>query len=70
MTWPAGGKADTPRPRVVQSLNALRTHDDLAGVRDAKALELLPESERTEWQRLWADVASLLGQLEDKPAGP
>jgi serine/threonine-protein kinase len=32
-------------------------HDpDLEGVRDAKALEVLPEKERRAWQALWAEV--------------
>jgi hypothetical protein len=36
-------------------------HDaDLAGVRDAAALAKLPDAERAEWQKLWADVDALL----------
>jgi tetratricopeptide (TPR) repeat protein len=33
---------------------------DLAGLRDAAALQKLPPSERTDWQRLWTDLAALL----------
>lgn len=37
------------------------THDpDLAGVRDAQALEALPEAERADWRALWAEVDGLL----------
>jgi hypothetical protein len=32
---------------------------DLAGVRDQDALEMLPEAERQQWQKLWVDVAEL-----------
>jgi len=39
---------------------------DLAGVRDAVALEKLPESERAEWKKLWADVEELLKKVEPK----
>jgi hypothetical protein len=33
---------------------------DLAGVRDPAALANLPEAERLEWQKLWADVDATL----------
>jgi tetratricopeptide (TPR) repeat protein len=33
---------------------------DLAGVRDAKALQALPEAERAAWRALWAEVDRLL----------
>jgi hypothetical protein len=39
---------------------------DLAGVRDAPALASLPEAERGEWQRLWADVQALLDKAGGK----
>ena len=32
---------------------------DLVGLRDAAALAKLPEAERAEWQKLWAEVESL-----------
>jgi tetratricopeptide (TPR) repeat protein len=41
-------------------LRSWQTDDALAGVRDAAPLAKLPEDERKEWQRLWADVAALL----------
>ena len=40
-------------------LSDWQTDPALAGVRDAAALAKLPEAERKEWQRLWADVAAL-----------
>jgi hypothetical protein len=33
---------------------------DLAGVREAAALEKLPDDQRKQWKKLWADVAALL----------
>jgi tetratricopeptide (TPR) repeat protein len=33
---------------------------DLAGVRDRAALDRLPEAERKQWLKLWADVSALL----------
>ncbi|MDG3005916.1 protein kinase domain-containing protein [Paludisphaera mucosa] len=40
-------------------LSDWQTDPALAGVRDATALATLPEAERKEWHRLWADVATL-----------
>jgi hypothetical protein len=39
---------------------------DLAGVRDAAALEKLPAEERAACAKLWADVAALLKKAEGK----
>jgi serine/threonine-protein kinase len=33
---------------------------DLAGVRDEKALSVLPADERNAWEKLWAEVAALI----------
>ena len=33
---------------------------DLAGPRDAAALEKLPDAEHAEWKKLWAEVEELL----------
>ena len=35
---------------------------DLAGLRDAKALEKLPAEERTVWRKFWEEVATLTGK--------
>jgi tetratricopeptide (TPR) repeat protein len=42
------------------SLFGWQTAPALAGVRDGAALAKLPDAEREQWQRLWADVAALL----------
>jgi hypothetical protein len=41
-------------------LTFCRNDAELASLRDPKALQLLPEPERTAWQRYWADVHDLL----------
>jgi hypothetical protein len=38
---------------------------DLTGVRDPKALEKLPQDERTPWQKLWKDVGTLLAKTQE-----
>ena len=43
------------------SLSGWQTDPALAGVRDGAALTKLPDAEREQWQRLWADVAARLG---------
>jgi tetratricopeptide (TPR) repeat protein len=48
------------RPAVRQRLSFWLRDDNLATVRDAKALAALPEQERKEWQQLWEEVAALL----------
>ncbi len=50
---------------VQQTLSHWKEDTDLAGVRDAAALEKLPESERADWQKLWADVDALLKKVSD-----
>jgi tetratricopeptide (TPR) repeat protein len=42
------------------SLSGWQSDPALAGVRDGAALTKLPDAERQQWQRLWADVAALL----------
>ena len=42
------------------ALTTWRTDTDLAGVRDPAALAKLPDAEREEWRRLWADVEASL----------
>ncbi len=38
----------------------------LAGVRDAAALATLPKEEQEAWRKLWADVAAVLKQVNEK----
>jgi len=45
---------------VAQALKHWQVDIDLAGIREAKALGALPESERALWRTLWAGVAALL----------
>jgi hypothetical protein len=43
---------------------------EFGGVRGAEALAKLPEAERQQWQKLWADVAETLRRAADKPPQP
>jgi hypothetical protein len=54
-----------PRARAVQAVHHWKEDPDLAGVRDADALDKLPEAERAEWRKLWADVDALLSKVGD-----
>jgi tetratricopeptide (TPR) repeat protein/tRNA A-37 threonylcarbamoyl transferase component Bud32 len=54
------------RAMVVQVLKHWQEDADLAGVRDKSALEKLPDAERAEWEKLWADVAALLEVAQEK----
>jgi len=47
-------------PHAVNALTLWREDHDLADVRDPNALMKLPEAERQEWQKLWADLDALL----------
>jgi tetratricopeptide (TPR) repeat protein len=49
------------RDAVRQTLQHWKADPDLAGVREPKALEALPEAERVDWRDLWAEVDRLLG---------
>jgi tetratricopeptide (TPR) repeat protein/tRNA A-37 threonylcarbamoyl transferase component Bud32 len=51
------------RPKVRQALEHWRKDADLAGVRDADALAKLPEAERADWQKFWAEVGALLKRV-------
>jgi hypothetical protein len=51
---------------VVQLLQQRKLDADLAGVRDPLALEKLPEAERQDWQKLWADVDALVKKTQPK----
>jgi tetratricopeptide (TPR) repeat protein len=48
------------RPAIAQTLRQWKHDGDLAGIRDAAALDRLPEAERKQWQAFWADVEALL----------
>jgi len=48
------------RSAVQQTLRHWQKDTDLAGLRDPTALAKLPEAERAEWHKLWADVEETL----------
>jgi tetratricopeptide (TPR) repeat protein len=50
------------RPVVRQRMQHWLGDTDFAGVRDPQALAKLPETERQEWQKLWADVNELFAK--------
>ena len=49
-----------------QSLMPWQEDSDLANVRDAAALDKLPETERDEWKKLWVDVEEQLKKVGAK----
>jgi eukaryotic-like serine/threonine-protein kinase len=60
----SAGKAG---PAIAQRMQHRLQDTDLAVVRGEEALAKLPEAERREWQKLWADVAVMLAQTQEKP---
>jgi hypothetical protein len=64
--WSKALDSADPKARgtVALSLRHWKEDSDLAGVRGGDALATLPESERTEWQALWADVDALLKKTQ------
>jgi hypothetical protein len=58
------GKPDD-RDAAQRTLKHWQKDTDLAGLRDATALAMLPTDERAACERLWADVAALLKKAED-----
>jgi hypothetical protein len=45
-----------------KTLQLWQNDADLGGVRSPDALAKLPEAERDEWRKLWAEVEALLGK--------
>jgi tetratricopeptide (TPR) repeat protein/serine/threonine protein kinase len=60
--WAKREASGAPAARaVVQAkLRHWQEDPDLAGVRDAAALDKMPEAERAEWKKLWAEAEELL----------
>jgi tetratricopeptide (TPR) repeat protein len=52
------------REAIAKTLRSWRTDVAFTGVRDAKALAGLPEQERADWQKLWAEVEALLNKTQ------
>jgi serine/threonine-protein kinase len=61
----------TPKERTAAAkrLRDWQADSDLAAVRGPDALTMLPEDERAGWQRLWADVQTVLASAEGKGTG-
>jgi serine/threonine protein kinase/tetratricopeptide (TPR) repeat protein len=57
---------DKARP-VIKTLQHWVADSDLAGVRGQQALAKLPEAERPDWQKLWADVRDALARAQKNP---
>jgi serine/threonine-protein kinase len=66
--WAKQLAKNTPQVRaaVRQTLQHWQTDRDLAGLRAATALAHLPPEEREACRQLWADVAALLKQAQEK----
>jgi tetratricopeptide (TPR) repeat protein/serine/threonine protein kinase len=60
--WSMYAEIGTPKATatVQTNLKQWQQASGLASVRDAAVLDKLPEAERAEWKKLWADVAELL----------
>src|SRR5262249_29135105 len=54
------------RQAILRRLAHWQQDTDLTAVRDEKAFAALPEAERNQWRKLWADVAAQLKKVEDK----
>jgi eukaryotic-like serine/threonine-protein kinase len=63
----AASDKEADRALVHKTLTHWQGDPDLAGVRDPEALAKLPETERAEWQKLWAEVKGLLEKAVEKP---
>jgi tetratricopeptide (TPR) repeat protein len=58
---------DKARPAVARQMRHWLQDTDFNGVRGPDALARLPEAERQDWQKLWADVAETLRRAGDSP---
>jgi hypothetical protein len=56
-------ESDKAGPEIAKRMEHWQQDKDFALVRDAKALNNLPEAERGEWQKLWAEVEELRQKL-------
>jgi serine/threonine-protein kinase len=64
----AGGGKAADRALVSKRMQHWQKDSDLAGIRDRKALAMLPAVERQACEKLWADVEVLLRQAQAKAA--
>jgi hypothetical protein len=68
--WAKRLETGQPADRAVvqPALRNWQQNTNLAGLRDAAELARLPAEEQQAWTQLWADVAALLKQAEEKPS--
>jgi len=59
-----GKQPDKVGPAIRDRMQRWQQDTDFAGVRGPEALAKLPEAERQEWQKLWAEVAELLARAQ------
>ncbi len=64
------GDQSKAAPAVHQQMQHWLQDTDFAGVRGPEALAKLPETERQEWQTLWAEVERLRQRTGDPPKKP
>jgi tetratricopeptide (TPR) repeat protein len=57
---------DKTGPALAKTMQHLQQDSDFTGVRGPEALAKLPEAERQEWQKLWADVGDMLERTKGK----
>jgi serine/threonine-protein kinase len=55
----AGRDDAQSKAAIAETMRRWQTDDDLAGVRAQAALKSLPDAERQQWNKLWADVEAL-----------
>jgi WD40 repeat protein/Tfp pilus assembly protein PilF len=53
----------------LQTLEHWYRQPDLASVREARSLAVLPEQERAAWERLWSDLAAVRQRFDSVPLG-
>jgi serine/threonine-protein kinase len=62
------GATPEQQAQIVEALKHWQEDSDLAGVRGADALAKLPDDERQDWTKLWADVAAVLERAQRAPS--
>jgi tetratricopeptide (TPR) repeat protein/serine/threonine protein kinase len=72
VTWRKQLESDEAkiRPVVQQTMQHWLRDTDFAGVRGPEALAKLPQGERQDWPKLWADVKELFTKAGGKSPGP
>jgi hypothetical protein len=62
------GQLDLDQPearrQITGSIESWKADPDLAGVRDPRTLEALPDDERDGWRTFWSDADALLARLK------